>query len=100
MAKKKFVFIAPAVLAAAAIGGVVSGAAGTVGRKAVEDVWESNKSKETKEEVEHTGHVYTIDVGNMTKHELILALREIQEAWEDAHPPREEEPHSPFYPKV
>ena len=97
MAKKKFAFIAPTVLAAAAIGGVVSGAAGTVGRKAVEDVW-NNKSKEPKEEAKHTNHVYTIDVGKLSKHELILALREIQEAWEDAHPPREEEPHSPFYP--
>lgn len=94
MTKKKFAFIAPAALAGAAIAGVVSGAAGTVGRKVVEDSW---SDKEEPKAVETSEHVYQLDVGNMTKHELVLALREIQEAWEDAHPKKEEPPHSPFY---
>jgi len=97
MSKKKFVFIAPAALAGAAIAGVVTAAAGTVGRKVVEDNW---KKEEEKDLVKKSSeHVYQIDVGGMTKHELVLALREIQEAWEDAHPKRKEPPHSPFYPK-
>jgi hypothetical protein len=97
MAKKKFAFIVPATLAAAAIGGVVSGAAGTVGRKAVEDAW---NNKEPKPIPKVSEHVYQINVGNMTRYELDAAIAELKEAWEDAHAKSEEPSHSPFYPKV